>query len=152
MRRSLYISEAMHAAVEARTGPTEGPSRQWSGIVNRAVERYAETVRRSTLDLQVAEWLLVCDALNGHLAEPASAIATVWADVADAIQMDGLADKWHVDGPALVERLQALPYAGLVAVVDVAERFWAHADNSQPNEDLLLRVLGRDPGRELQGA
>jgi hypothetical protein len=42
--------------------------------------------------------------------------------VRDSIEMDGLADKWGVDGADLLARLEALDYAGCLAVLDAVER------------------------------
>lgn len=91
-------------------------------------ERYAEIMRRSPPLLDLREWLLIFDSLNGcWLIEPAALVAqSVPHEVADACRLNGADAKWEVpDADELVQTLAALPFAGLVAVVDAAERFWA---------------------------
>lgn len=95
-----------------------------SGAINRVADRYYELVRRSRIDLAPAELDAVRDALNGWLAEPAATIAGGPAlEVEDALP-DGLAERYGIDGPALVARLRALTYAQEVALVDAAEQYW----------------------------
>lgn len=131
--RSIYFGPTAEEFLAARTRGGEGSTGDRSAVVCRALDRYAEVVRRSTPALSPAEWKLVVDSLNGVLHEPASLITAAAAGIADSIQLDGLAEKWEVDGPAFVKRLRALAYPQLVALVDVAERYWAaHARGEKP--------------------
>lgn len=122
--RSIYFDPTAEEFLAARTRGGEGSTGDRSAVVCRALDRYAEVVRRSTPALSPAEWRLVVDSLNGVIHEPAQLIMAAASGVADAIQLDGLAEKWHVDGPALGKKLRALSFPQLVALVDVAERYW----------------------------
>jgi len=108
----------------AREIDTRGDNR--SAIVTRDLERLYSLYRRSMKEvtLTVAEGSLLVDALNGSLMDAASA-ALLWAEIEDAIKLDNLAEKWNVDGQALVEKLKGLTAIQSLAIVDAAERFWA---------------------------
>lgn len=135
LQLSATLSPAAQEALDQRAGESGFYSR--SGAVSRALERYAEVCRRHLPQLSREEWMLVCDALNGALIDPAGSVAWCWAEVSDACTLNGAAEKWGVDGAALVSRLQALDYAGLVAVVDVAERFWAAHSRGEDGDEAL---------------
>lgn len=122
--RSLYLTPGADEALEARSRGGERGSGDRSAAASRMIERYAELARRSLPELTEAEWNLVRDALNGWLPEPAASVGWLAMGVRDAIKLDGLDDKWAVDGDALLERLEALDYAGCLAVLDAVERWW----------------------------
>ena len=117
-------------ADNAEAAPSAG------NVARRDLQRYyhciAETLK--TIALTEAEASLVVDACNGILFEPWS-VSLLWATVDDAIRLEGLADKWGVDGPALVERLRGLSYCQTLAVVDAVERYW-----QAPDGEALRRV------------
>lgn len=96
-----------------------------STVINRDLERlytlYDRALRR--LDLTVDEACLIVDALNGTIHDVRSGVR-FWIDVQDAIELEGLAEKWNVDGKALIEKLTALDELSCMAIVDAAERFW----------------------------
>jgi hypothetical protein len=54
------------------------------------------------------ELLLMLDVCNGLVLTPGMAGQHLLADVSDGIALDGLAEKWEIDGPALLAKLQAL--------------------------------------------
>lgn len=97
--------------------------------VNRDIARYyallADELR--SVPLSEGEAALICDALNGTLIEP-TIVRLLWAEVDRAIQGDGLAEKWNVDGAALVSKLRGLTPGALFAVADGVERFWRQPD------------------------
>jgi len=99
---------------------------QRSVVANRDLERlytlYDRALRRTGLTLDEA--CLICDALNGSLYD-ARTSGLLPAGVRDAIQLDGLAEKWGVDGDALVQKLSALDEFSCMAIIDAAERVWA---------------------------
>lgn len=73
------------------------------------------------LDFSAAEWGALREALQGYtLADNGPRVA--WMSVADAILHDGLADRWGIDGPRLVERVQALSPLSIVALIDALEQ------------------------------
>lgn len=100
-----------------------------SHIINRDLERlytlYKRTLRETPLAL--SEACLIVDALNGSLMD-ANAAPMLWVSVEDAIKLDGLAAKWEVDGPTLVEKLRGLTAFQCMALVDASERFWSISD------------------------
>lgn len=115
--RAGVLAEPLAARAEA------GQSR--NAIAARDLERYYAILASelARLDLSEAAWSAIYDALNGSLLDAATA-RFVWAEIEDALP-DGLAEKWGIDGPALVAELRALSLAGSLAVVDAAERYWA---------------------------
>lgn len=105
-------------------------------VARRDLQRYyhalAETLK--TIALSEAEASLVVDACHGTTFGPWSA-SLLSAIVDNAIRLEGLADKWQVDGPALVERLRGLSYCQSLALVDAVERYW-----QAPDGEALRRV------------
>lgn len=71
-------------------------------------------------------------------------IGMLWAEIADAVSLDGLDRKWQVDGAALVNKLQAGGMIGQAALVDASERWWNRvAAGEQPAySELLAGGLG----------
>lgn len=117
-RGGIYLNPRMDVAVVAR-----GDSR--SGVINRDLERlyalYARALRE--VDLTIDEACLIVDVLNGSLMD-ANTACLLWASVEDGIRLDGLAEKWGVDGAKLVEKLRGLNDIQALALVDAGERFW----------------------------
>ena len=71
--------------------------------------RRREMCRRleiQSLGLSRNEACAVCDAANGLILDESS-WQSLWAEVADAIRLDGLDEKWEIDGTGLVARLRA---------------------------------------------
>ncbi len=105
-----------------------------SGVIDRDLTRYYEILkygRQSLRDaLSVAEISAILDNLNGvWLSEPVS-IRLIYANFADGLE-EGLAEKWKIDGPALVEKLKSLPFDELCALADAAERWWNRVANGE---------------------
>lgn len=112
-------------------------SRERSATIARDLDRLYTLYRYAlrAVPLTAGEACLLCDVLAGTLMDASSA-TMLWAEVADGIQLDGLADKWGVDGDALVARLKGLDRLTCLALVDAAERFWA----GDLSEDALTAV------------
>lgn len=127
---SIYPSPALDAACALNGG-----GRNRSHRISQIADRYAEIMRRTALpDFTEAEWSLLQDACNGVLHEPAGMIRGGLAlGVEDAIALDGLADKWSVDGAALLARLRDLAFAQEVRLIEDIERRWGEqADATAP--------------------
>lgn len=100
-------------------GYTEGALSQ---TAQRDLERYYALLKLSLPAFSEAEASLIVDALNGSMLESHSG-HLLWAEIDDAVR-EGLAEKWGVAGPALVERLRALPPFAQYAVWEAAEVWW----------------------------
>lgn len=89
-------------------------------------DRYMEILRRTPRpDLSEGEINALRDVCNSTLHEPASMIrGSLWLGVEDSLP-DGLAEKWRIDGHALVEKLRRLTYPQEVALVEQIESYWA---------------------------
>ena len=99
---------------------------QRAPTINRDLERlytlYQRALRR--VSLTVDEACLIVDALNGSLYDARTA-GLLPAGVRDAIRLDGLDQKWSVDGESLVQKLSELDDLACMAIIDAAERVWA---------------------------
>ena len=76
--------------------------------------------------LSEGEACALCDVLNSTYVD-AHGAGMLWLEVEDALE-DGLAEKWGIDGPALVEKLKHMPRARLMAIADAVERWWVLID------------------------
>lgn len=94
-----------------------------SEVARRDLERYYSILKRSTPLFSENEAMLLADALNGTLFDVQTA-HFLWASISDALCDGTLAKKWKVDGNALVQRIQSLSYAEILACIDSIERVW----------------------------
>lgn len=162
-RIKLYIGPPLRALLDARGGAENDQhvlaGAGVSGIVNTAADRYQEILRRSVPVLTEAEWMACADALNGvWLSGEIAYLSAVWTEIADADRLNGLGAKWGVDAQALAVRVGGLPYAAVVALVDIVERLWLRheEDWAVRLRTLLEGTTGRLPppedGAALAGA
>ncbi len=135
----VFRAGDLQPKLEARR--THGDSDQLGLTAKRDLKRYyhALGVELRSVELSEAEASLIVDALNGWYAEPYT-VQLLWAEVADAIRLDGLADKWHCDGDALTAKLQSLSYSQALAVVDATERFWIRNEAGESLAEQLRAV------------
>ncbi|HZT90317.1 MAG TPA: hypothetical protein VFA12_20420 [Stellaceae bacterium] len=132
-RIRIVAGAPLKAALRATAGE-EYPT----GRVNSIAERYLDIVEEARPAFARAEWCAVCDANNGagSFDELEIAGAPEWmvlaANVADT---PGLGAKWDIDQRDLVRRLDGLPRAGKIAVLETAQRFWALTE--LPTEEAL---------------
>lgn len=119
-RQTLYYSDETVKLVRAY-----GEAVSRSALLARMLDRYAEVCRRAMPSLAAPEWELVAQALKERPQESASLIAVVWASIEDTVRRQELDKKGKVDLAGLLERLKAMEYAQLLAVVDFCERYWA---------------------------
>lgn len=98
-----------------------------SGTINKSLERYFAVLADARLHLRKilmdSEMAMILDVLNGTGFFDPVAIQLVYGEIKDSL-IDGYAEKWEVDGPALVEKLRGLTYAENAALVDAVERWW----------------------------
>lgn len=140
------------AEITARTDmPTEAPeSKGWENQARNRLslrarsdlQYYYEALRRelAAIHLEEAEALLLVDALNGVIHEPHT-VPEMADGVADAIRLDGLGSKWGVKDDTLLDKLNALTYTQLLALIDAAQRWWLLQDGNG-NRTEALRAVG----------
>lgn len=93
------------------------------------------------IDLSYGEAALIVDCLNGALMR--AHVTFLPAQVSDAIAYDNLAEKWSIDGEALLAKLRQASPLALCAIIDAAERFWENTETypaDEPHELSLKRV------------
>ena len=127
-RFSITMPPATLAQVEARqANPQDEQSTDRSSTIAKSLDRYfyalAAARRGMRSRLSEGEQGFILDALNGTLFSEPFSVGIIEHEIADAIA-DGYAEKWQVDGPALIEKLTALSYCEKLAIVDAAERWW----------------------------
>ena len=72
-----------------------------SDLVEQATDRYLTTVRRSMPEFTVAEWCLIFDALRPPWHADESHTTQLPHEIADAIAIDQLDNKWPIDAANL---------------------------------------------------
>ena len=142
-RTTIHIPAAIVDILDLDRDADSGES--LSGRITLIVDRYADIVSRHTPALSEGEWKAVMDVMNGYFAGIGNPDAPrwIWASVSDACTGD-LAEKWQIDGPALVEKLRAMDYAAGVAVSEIARRFWSRCP-SIGIDDALSQALAVRP-------
>jgi len=125
---SISLMPDVVASIETR-----GDER--STTINRCLGRYFAVLddsRRKLAELlSDAEMGLILDVFNGTLFAEPFGIQLVDREVSDSL-VDGYAEKWKCDGPALVKKLRGLDYVDQVALVDVVERWWNRVAAGEP--------------------
>lgn len=128
---TITLPEQASEQIEARTTPgLERGGGQRSQTFAKCLSRYfylmaqARAGLRSQKLFSDQELGLLCDALNGSLYNEPRTVNYLPAEIADAIQLDNLSEKWEVDGPALIEKLNGLAQIELFALVDGIEMWW----------------------------
>lgn len=121
-------------AVETRT---DGAPAQ---TVRRDLERYYAllSLALASVDLNAGEASLIVDALSG-IAISLTTAKMLAAEIEDALE-DGLAEKWGVDGRALVATISGWTLAQRMAVLDAVERFWIGGSRVAVMTDRLAAV------------
>lgn len=151
----------MDKDLEARTEQLDRVSdaqkdRLLSETARRDLERYYKALDYTlyTINLSYKEAMVIIDALNGYLMTPELPHLLVH-NVRDAIEMDGLDEKWGVDGKAFIVRLKQLSPMDCLALNDAVERWWNTttyhtSEEDETHEQRCIRVgLIRQPRKEL---
>lgn len=120
-----------------------GPLPIGAEAITEALTAWAQAIDRATehLDLDIDEWNLIADVMNGTLATPGYSrpAMLVAANVEDGHRLSGVGLKWFGDDAnertnKLVNKLMALDYVGGWAVLYAARWFWAHADTVETDK------------------
>lgn len=146
-RVSFRAPEPVMAESEARQDALSaimegGEDAALGSTARRDLERYYQVVRDELrhLTLSRAEVMLILDAMNGVIVSPPAMYrSALLLDVVDHIRLNGADEKWDVDGDQLVRTLEGMSPGTLMALCDLAERFWARSDEET---DAVLRDLG----------
>ena len=129
-RMSIYAGEPVQHAL-ACLGRTYEENR--SGRLNTVCERYLSMVddELARLDLSESEWCAIMEANNDVEigVESQSSHVLLWANVHDC---RGLSERWGVDQQALALTLRRLPRSTLIAIREVADRFWSATSGDEP--------------------
>jgi len=125
------------AALAARA---DDATRSISQVAQRDLGRYYDLLALAlgAVVLSEGEAALIVDGLNGSYVELMTA-QLLAAEIADSLD-DGLADKWDVDGPALVAKVAGWSLASRLAVCDAVERFWRDGYQVETMADRLAAV------------
>lgn len=114
---------------------------------HRDERRYRALLSRAlkSVHLSVPEASLICDALNGHddlslfdrADEGHDPGWGFWrASVEDHVRINGAAEKWGVDWPALAAKLSSLDELQQLAIADAVERWWCASDRDTTADSL----------------
>lgn len=142
-RLSITIPTHTLAHVEARQARSgEEQSYDRSATIAKSLDRYFYAIAAARRGLRSrvskSELGLILDVANGTLFGSPCAINYLEHEVAAAL-IDGAAERWHVDGAALMKKLKALSYAEKLAIVDAAERWLNRTGRGeQPALDEML--------------
>lgn len=95
------------------------------------------------IQLTERESALILDALNGTMFYDDKVLveSILWQEIADAISLDKLDQKWEVDGPALVAKLKAASHEDATQIVKLAQEFWGERYQVQSVYD-RVRAIG----------
>ena len=136
---SINIDQATAIAVDERR--RDGETRT-TRIGQDLTDYYAlldAGLRRARLTLTPAEAALIIDVQNSVLVQLEHWASQALAhQVEDGISLDGLAEKWQVDGEALVAKLAGLGDIACIALGDWAARFWAREN---PNLEAAISIF-----------
>ena len=109
----------------------------------RDLGRYQEALRLARAELRdkltTAELSAVLDVLNGHWFLGPDSAAYIHLEVEDGIRLNGLDEKWQINGPYLIGLLANLTFIESCALADAAERWWARVGQGEhlsPDEAL----------------
>lgn len=81
------------------------------------------------------EWNALADALNGHLWTPAIPAKSALPLEVESALAAGLGEKWSVDGPDLLAKLNKLDPIAAEAVAVALRWFWDNHESIDPSED-----------------
>jgi len=137
------LEERVLAELDARAEPGSEDSRVTHGrssVVREMLDDYLALLAHTRRELRRrqlfsdGELSALVDALNGLKHTP-GIIGELAINIEDALP-DGIAEKWSIDGKALVEKLQALTPTEEITILDAAARWWNRVAAGEEN---LLR-------------
>lgn len=127
-------------------------------VARRDLERYYALMKNAIPKFSLPEALLIVDSSNSvYFGNIPATCNFIWMKVADSIKIDGLDEKWDVDGESLVNRLSKLSLAENLAIADAAERWWGLVntddfdDHEKGLKDVGLIVMTREEAFAFSG-
>lgn len=127
-RTSINIEGAIADTIDSRRRGKESRVARLEADLSAYHALLEAGLRRARRTLSPAEAALILDVFNGTppgQAWPADRLAD---RIEDAITLDGMADKWGVNGGDLVFRLRDIGDIAAVALADWAEGVWGKGD------------------------
>ena len=121
-RRAIYIPSGEISGLY-RLLSLRGEERNFSRLIDTAVDRYLITIAHSLPPFRDAEWCLVFDALQGVHVSDEGGLMPIGEDIIEAMEDEQLDAKWGVDGETLKGRLVGLTYAEKQAIGEMVEAF-----------------------------
>lgn len=137
---SMSFRPEIMAEIERRAEVEQG---NLSGVVNKSLDRYLALLARARAELRSHlsenECALILDATNGTAFVDTFSLGHLWAEIADACDLDALDAKWHIDKSALVATIKNSGIVRQTALIDASERWWRRVGNGeQPSYAELL--------------
>jgi hypothetical protein len=109
---------------ETRTARLESDLADYHALLNAGLRQARRRLTR-------AEASVLLDTQNGAGQAPVHWLGKALAhQVEDAIALDHLADKWSVDGPQLIAKLEEIGDMACIALVDWAARAWGDSGDA----------------------
>jgi len=102
---------------------------------------YKYTIAKFYDLFDVGEMSLLVDSFNATKIMPDAVYlrtATLTAHVRDAIKLDGLAEKWKINGAYLLAKVKHLAPAECYFLMELCNGFWYHKPNEKPNLEEFL--------------
>lgn len=128
---SVRLPDDITAEIEKRKSI---PRDNMNAAILEMLERYTYMLQRSLPVLRETfsekEMSLIADSCNGTMFQ-AWSVPLLYANIEDSIKLDGLDEKWGIDGVALLSGLRGLDLAATFALVDAVERFWTRVGNGE---------------------
>lgn len=120
-------------------------------VAKRDLGRYYDVLDAELAEvaatLTVAEALALADACNGWLASEPFDYRALRLQVADALALSGLAERYGIDGDRLLALIDGMTPTQQLGVLDAAERVWRAADDADDPAALVVAVgLARREG------
>lgn len=132
-KTSIYLTDAAETII--------GQTMNLSGRINTIIARYGHITATAAPALTLNQWLFLCDMLNSTVIDENSG-QYLWADIAESGKLDGLAEKWELDGEQFSAQVRAMTPASVAQLLDVVSKFWKSPKLNTIDRDDLLRECG----------
>jgi len=86
------------------------------------------------------ELMAMIDVMNAHALNSFTAGSELPLSLGDAMDLEGLAEKWQIDGPDLITRLSTLPAYDIACLEWWANGFWYGGGSDRDERDIEAYV------------